>query len=474
MGAARVLSQSLGMVRGVVAEVARGRRGARSESPGPAAVNGGDPPDPTAKRVGLPAGLAALARRSSDDSAGRSARTLRRQRRGRAEDPFDVAARALLAVGWFPGLLVGGSLGWAAWDGQVGPLRSSLALLATAATVVIVLGSDAFGRGGERGFGTPARRIFAGTALWVMALGVIGVVFAAAALPWLGPDRPWFMSGPVEAMSVGAVGFVFGVVLSAPLTLAVRGVLARSRQDAHPEEESPDRPRATGAKARAGEFAAGPDDPFGADTLGRRGQVERFCERVQATSTPVVWTVEGAWGTGKTAFARMSAAVMRAAPDVADVIEVNALTQGVTGTPMVDLAVAMGRGLEGTDRRGGAAAPAEPARRVDRGGVGAASTFRPPTGPDTAGGGGVRPLVPPTPRPGRSPGASPPRHGVPQWPPASPPHRRPGAAPDDASASPRTLDGPPGDVRRSCLSASGDAATTAPSPGPTPDGPAPA
>ncbi len=99
-------------------------------------------------------------------------------------------------------------------------------------------------------------------------------------------------------------------------------------------------------KARAGEFVADPDDPYRHDTLGRQEQVEQFCERVRATATPVVWAVEGGWGTGKTAFSRMCAAVMRNKPDVAEVISVNALTQGVTGVPLVDLAVAVGRALE--------------------------------------------------------------------------------------------------------------------------------
>ncbi len=96
-------------------------------------------------------------------------------------------------------------------------------------------------------------------------------------------------------------------------------------------------------KARAGEFVADPDDPYGNDTLGRREQVEEFCERVRATATPVVWAVEGAWGSGRTAFSRMCAAVLRNDPGVAAVVAVDARTQGVTGMPLVDLAVAVGR-----------------------------------------------------------------------------------------------------------------------------------
>ena len=265
-------------------------------------------------------------------------------------DPFNVAGRELLAIGWLPGLLVGGSLGWASWDGQVGPLRSSLGLLATAATVVIVLGSDAFRQGSERGFGAPVQRVFGGTAVWVMVAGVIGVVLAAASLPWLGPPRPWFSSRPGEAVFVGVVGFVLGVVLGAPLALASSEAMSRRREDAHTRDESPPPERSTGTKVRAGEFVADPDDPFRNDTLGRREQVKQFCERVQEMATPVVWAVEGAWGTGKTAFSRMCTAVLRNEPGVAAVIPVNALTQGATGAPLIDLAVAVGRALESAAR----------------------------------------------------------------------------------------------------------------------------
>ena len=244
------------------------------------------------------------------------------------------------------GLLVGGSLGWAAWGGHIEPVRSSLALLATAAIVVVVLGADALRQGGERGFATVARRTFGGTAIWVTVFGSMAVVFTAAALPWLGPRGPWFGPRELEAVIVGIVGFMLGCILGAPLVLAVNDVLAQSREDRDPEEDPPIPRQSTGMKARAGEFVADTDDPYRNDTLGRREQVEQFCERVQATATPVMWAVEGGWGTGKTAFSRMCAAVMRNEPDVAAVIPVNALTQGVTGAPLVDLAVAVGRALE--------------------------------------------------------------------------------------------------------------------------------
>ena len=279
--------------------------------------------------------------------ASASAKTSRRQQRGERDgDLFAAAGWELLGMGSVWGLLVGGSLGWAAWVGYIEPVRSSLALLATAAVVVVVLGADALRQGGERGFATAARRTFGGTALWVTVFGTMAVAFAAASLPWLGPQGPWFGPSQLEAVIVGVVGFILGCILGAPLVLALNDVLAQGREDRHPEEDPPTSQQSTGMKARAGEFVADPDDPYRNDTLGRREQVEQFCERVQATATPVVWAVEGGWGTGKTAFSRMCAAVMRKEPGFAAVIPVNALTQGVTGVPLVDLAVAVGRALE--------------------------------------------------------------------------------------------------------------------------------
>ena len=281
------------------------------------------------------------------DSANAPAKAVRRRWRGsRSTDPFNVAGRELLAFGWLPGLPVGVSLAWATSVGHIEPVRASLGLLATAAIVVIVLGADAFRQGGERGSGTAARRVFQGAAVWVMVVGLLGVVFAAAALPWLGQPDSLLGRRPLDAVFVGLVGFVLGVILSAPLVLAASDVRSRAREDQRQEGEAPTPQNSTGIRARAGDFVADPDDPYRNDTLGRREQVEQFCERVQATAAPVVWAVEGGWGTGKTAFSRMCAAVMRNKPDIAEVISVNALTQGVTGVPLVDLAVAVGRALE--------------------------------------------------------------------------------------------------------------------------------
>ena len=315
-------------------------------------------PNPTGNES-APAGT--LRRRRRDrgiedpvDAAGKKKLRLRTKRGGdlSIEDRIEAAGRELLSVGWYFGVPVGGSLALATWAGHFEPVRSSLALLATAAIVVMVLGSDAFRQGGERGFGTPDRVTFGGTAIWVMLCGGLGAMLTAMALPWLGPAHPWltsahprltWLTGKVVLVGfVAVVGFVLGIVLSSPLVLAFSALRARGREDESPPEEP--------MKARAGEFVADPGDPFSNDTLGRREQVEEFCERVRATATPVVWAVEGAWGSGRTAFSRMCAAVLRNDPGVAAVVAVDARTQGVTGMPLVDLAVAVGRELESASR----------------------------------------------------------------------------------------------------------------------------
>ena len=146
----------------------------------------------------------------------------------------------MLSLGWGFGALVGASLAWAAWEGHFEALRSSLALLATAAIVVIVLGSDALRQGAERGFATPARQAFGGTAVWMMVVGLLGVVLAAMVLPWLGPAGPLFGPRGMEAVYVGFVGFLLGVTLCAPLALALSDVTSRRREDESPPPEQID------------------------------------------------------------------------------------------------------------------------------------------------------------------------------------------------------------------------------------------
>jgi len=92
-------------------------------------------------------------------------------------------------------------------------------------------------------------------------------------------------------------------------------------------------------RLRPVEFEADPDEPFRNDTLNRRGHVEAFCSVLTAIEGPAVVLLNGSWGSGKTAFARMSAALLRARG--VQVAEFNAWQQQHTRQPLVDLVSAI-------------------------------------------------------------------------------------------------------------------------------------
>lgn len=157
---------------------------------------------------------------------------------GGKEDPIEAAGRELLSSGRITGLVVGASLGFAAWRGHVEPVRTSLVLLATAAIVIMVLGSDAFRQVSERGFKTLARKAVGGTAAWTMGLGVVGFMWAAALLPWLGTDDLLRITRPGMALLVGGVGGLFGLTLVAPMEVAASdGESQREDRDSPPPEQ---------------------------------------------------------------------------------------------------------------------------------------------------------------------------------------------------------------------------------------------
>lgn len=98
-------------------------------------------------------------------------------------------------------------------------------------------------------------------------------------------------------------------------------------------------------RLRPPEFMAEPDDPFASDLLGRRQYVEGFCRMLLGIEGHAVISLEGAWGSGKSAFARMCAAYLRSEESQETrqvrVVEFNAWQQGHTGSPLVDLVSAI-------------------------------------------------------------------------------------------------------------------------------------
>lgn len=87
------------------------------------------------------------------------------------------------------------------------------------------------------------------------------------------------------------------------------------------------------------EFEADPEDPFANDRLSRQQQVEGFCRMLLGVEGHAGVLLDGPWGSGKTAFVKMSAALLRA--QEVRVVEFNAWRQGHTGVPLVDLVSAI-------------------------------------------------------------------------------------------------------------------------------------
>ena len=87
------------------------------------------------------------------------------------------------------------------------------------------------------------------------------------------------------------------------------------------------------------EFTSPPDAPFANDRLNRKESVESLCTIIQNAQGPLVVSVEGAYGTGKSSFLRMCASRM----DQFDAwtVEFNAWQQGHTGRPLIDLVAAL-------------------------------------------------------------------------------------------------------------------------------------
>ena len=87
------------------------------------------------------------------------------------------------------------------------------------------------------------------------------------------------------------------------------------------------------------EFVAEVDNPFASDLLDREVQVRLLCDFANSVSDHAVIAVDGAWGTGKSAFLRMSSAYLR--EQHVRVTEFNAWTESYTPDPVFNLASAL-------------------------------------------------------------------------------------------------------------------------------------
>ena len=97
-------------------------------------------------------------------------------------------------------------------------------------------------------------------------------------------------------------------------------------------------------RLRPKEFVADPSNPFQNDVLRRENEVKAFCSILTGIETPAIIAVDAPWGTGKTAFMRMSAAWMRSNGFVSQdvvVAEFNAWKQSYTGSAPKDIVAAV-------------------------------------------------------------------------------------------------------------------------------------
>lgn len=97
------------------------------------------------------------------------------------------------------------------------------------------------------------------------------------------------------------------------------------------------------------EFEAYPEDPFVSDRLSRKQQVEGFCGMLLGIEGHAAVLLDGEWGSGKTAFTRMSRAYLRS--QEIRVAEFNAWQQAHTDNALVDLVSAISTQVSGETKR---------------------------------------------------------------------------------------------------------------------------
>lgn len=88
-----------------------------------------------------------------------------------------------------------------------------------------------------------------------------------------------------------------------------------------------------------------PASPFGNDILGRRPSIEALTRVIVDEDGPAVISVNGGFGSGKSAFLKMLAADLRL-QDRVDVQEFNAWQQSHTADPLVDIVSALAHGRD--------------------------------------------------------------------------------------------------------------------------------
>jgi len=271
--------------------------------------------------------------------AGRCLRPISRLWRliGRAGFPFGVGLVAAALTGVF-------------WD-DAAPERLNAGLVALITVNAVVVGlayatthkAISLATRTDEGSGFALRVFF-------MVLGsMLGILFAVVHLVW--SPAPLGLLPVAAGLLVGAPALLPMLavheyeVRRAEAVEAIEGVLAELRtEDDHDGSGGSGSDGSGLLRLRPRAFIADPSDPFANDVLEREQQVKAFCSILSGIETPVILSVDGGWGAGKTAFVKMCAGWMRSDASEShgvSVVEFNAWTQSHTGDPLRDMVAAI-------------------------------------------------------------------------------------------------------------------------------------
>ena len=202
-----------------------------------------------------------------------------------------------------------------------------------------------------------AGKSFFKSAYYMWMLPMLGVMFGVLYMVWQ-PDEAsrigkmlWVTAATFLTVAPVFVPLVAIQELRAqrPLSAdAVDRLLAKKSKSRSRKRCSSDNMRLLRVCAR--DFEVDPQDPFAGDVLGRRRVVETVCRVVSDIASPAVLLVDGEWGSGKTVFTRMCAALLRSESFKGwggTVIEFNAWTQSHTREPLRDLVSVLTKKIDG-------------------------------------------------------------------------------------------------------------------------------
>lgn len=265
---------------------------------------------------------------------------------GTARRPLVLAAMAIV---------VGAAVNALTPTAAPGGITAGLSALITVNAVVLALVYATTQRAVILSLRGEIARGFFEWVFYMSLFSMMGMLLGIIYLVWQPGD---ILLGPSVAFLVIAPGLVPWVAIQELLarragsTQAVTKQLART-VDGIAERHTPGRVGLLRVRPR--DFEASPEDPFADDVLERSRAVQAVCRIVSDIAAPAIVVVNGGWGTGKTAFARMCVAFFRSESfqqRAGLVVEFNAWTQSHTGRPLRDLVSVLTQQIRGDEALG--------------------------------------------------------------------------------------------------------------------------